>query len=150
LVLGRLAHIYGFTSMPPMPPRAQDVAARARAVKNALTWLDSMQPIQSAPAWLLLAPEGADQLEDGLGVPPAGLGRFIGLLAQRGLCILPAAAWEEQGVLHVRFGPTYNLNLPANLPRAELDQAVSVLVMQKIADQLPGRDRALGDRIYIG
>ncbi|MEI7849461.1 MAG: hypothetical protein WCK35_26925 [Chloroflexota bacterium] len=137
LVLGRLAHIYGFSCMPPMPPRARDVAARAQAVNNVLTWLDSMQTIQSAPAWLLLAPEGADQPDDRLGVPPAGVGRFIALLAQRGLCILPAAAWEQAGVLHVRFGPTYQLNLPPNLPRAELDQAISVLVMQKIADQLP-------------
>jgi hypothetical protein len=139
LLLRRLARIYGFTSMPPMPPRARDVAARAHAVNNALTWLDSIQPTPTAPSVLLLAPEGSDQLDDRLGVPPAGVGRFIALFSQRGLCILPAAAWEQAGVLHVRFGPAYQLNLPPNLSRARLDQTVSTLVMQKIADQLPER-----------
>ena len=37
-LLKRFSHIYGFTSMPPMPPRPQDVAARARSVRRVLAY----------------------------------------------------------------------------------------------------------------
>ena len=131
LVFKRLAHIYGFTNMPPMPPRKQDVAARAWAVRKVLSSLD-----QATRSFLLLAPEGRDHPHTGLAVPPAGVGRFMALIAEKGLCILPAAGSEQDGALVVRFGPAYQLDLPRKLARDELDQFVSSLVMERIANLL--------------
>ncbi len=49
----RIAHVYGFTSMPPMPPRAWEASARAIAVREVLAWARrEAQPV------IVLAPEG--------------------------------------------------------------------------------------------
>jgi 1-acyl-sn-glycerol-3-phosphate acyltransferase len=132
LLLKRLARVYGFMGMPPMPPRAGDVAERARSVRSVLAWLEQFrEPV------LLLAPEGSDQPGGILSRPPAGVGRFMALMAARGLSILPAAGWEQDGGLYLRFGPPYRLSLPDGLARDELDLAASAVVMRAIAALLP-------------
>lgn len=131
-VLKRLARLYGFISMPPMPPRARDVAARAASVRATLTWLE-----ETSEPLLILAPEGGDQPGGRLTRPPAGVGRFISLLAARGLKILPAAGWEQADRLCVRFGQPYTLALSAMTGKNELDRAASDLVMRAIAALLP-------------
>jgi hypothetical protein len=55
--LKRLANIYGFTSMPPMPPRKKDVTARARSVRARLEYV-RLHP----GSMLALATEGRDDL----------------------------------------------------------------------------------------
>ena len=55
-LLRRFSKIYGFTTMPPMPPREKDVAARARSVRETLAFAR-----QHPQAVLGLAPEGGDQ-----------------------------------------------------------------------------------------
>ena len=115
-------------------PRAQDVAERATSVRAVLSWLDrTPEPV------LLLAPEGADHPGGCLAFPPAGVGRFISLLAARGLSILPVAGWEQSGAFRLRFGPPYQLeNTGANgFTRDEMDRAVSNVVMRAIAELLP-------------
>lgn len=132
-LFGRLAGIYGLASMPPMPPNPQDVEARAAAVRNVLAYVES-QP----QAVVCMAPEGRDVSTGGLGWPPSGAGRFISLLAARGLAILPVGGWEEGGELKIHFGPLFRLERPqAGGKREELDRLIAETVMKRIARVLP-------------
>ena len=135
-LLKRFARIYGFTSMPPMPPRPQDVEARARSVRGVLAFA------QSHPqAMLGLAPEGGDQPGGLLSMPPAGAGRFILLLAEQGFPILPVGCFEEAGAFCLHFGQMYHLKIPDGLTGKEKDHAGARFVMQSIAPLLPERLR---------
>jgi hypothetical protein len=127
----RLAHVYGFLSMPPMPPRPKDVALRAAAVREALAYVE-----RTPKAVLCLAPEGHDMPDGKLGRPPAGVGRFLSLLARGGLPIVPAGAWEEDGALTIRFGAAFRLEPPA-AERETRDRQAAEIVMRGIACLLP-------------
>jgi hypothetical protein len=131
-VLKRLARVYGFSAMPPMPPREKDVAERAAAVRAVLAHL-----AENPAALLLLAPEGGDQAGGRLTWPPSGVGRFISLVAARGMNILPVGGWEQDGRLCVCFGRVYRLELAKQLSGREKDRAASQQVMCAIADLLP-------------
>lgn len=131
-LLRRLADLYGFTTMPPMPPRPRDEAARALAVRRVL------EHARQHPAAILgLAPEGMDMPGGVLNWPPAGVGRFIALLAGLGFPIIPVGAYEQDGAFCLRFGPAYGLELAGGLPAAEKDRLVARRVMAAIAAQLP-------------
>lgn len=132
-LFGRLARVYGLISMPPMPPSPRDVEDRAAAVRRALAYLES-QP----KAVLCMAPEGRDMGTGGLGWPPSGAGRFIALLAARGLWILPAGGWEEGRELLIRFGDPFRLEKHQTKERREeMDHRIAGTVMKRIAEQLP-------------
>jgi hypothetical protein len=136
-LLKRLAHVYGFTTMPPMPPRPQDVEARARSVRDYLLYA------RAHPRSILgLAPEGSDNPPTGaLTWPAPGAGRFLLLLANQDFPIVPVGAYEEAGELCLRFGETYTLNLPHGLPADEKDRAAAEIVMRRIAALMPERLR---------
>lgn len=135
-LLKRLAHIYGFTTMPPMPPRPRDMEARARSVRATLLY------VRGHPQAILgLAPEGGDQPGGLLNWPPAGAGRFILLLAAAGFRIVPVGAYEEEGAFCLHFGETYKLRIPDGLSVDEKDHAAAEIVMRTIARQLPVRLR---------
>jgi 1-acyl-sn-glycerol-3-phosphate acyltransferase len=135
--LPRIARMYGFATMPPMPPRPQDVRARAEAVRRVLRYLQEHQD-----AILMLAPEGRDNVEDGsLARPPQGVGRFLLQLSSRGLAVLPVGGWEAGGALNIRFGPAYSLDLPLGLGAHERDRVASESSMGHIAALLPQRLR---------
>jgi 1-acyl-sn-glycerol-3-phosphate acyltransferase len=135
-LLQRFAGIYGFTSMPPMPPRPKDVNARARSVRRVLAFARS-----HPKAMLGLAPEGGDQPGGLLTMPPAGAGRFILLLVEQGFPILPVGCFEEAGTFCLHFGEMYHLKIPDKLMSKEKDVAAARSVMQKIAPLLPERLR---------
>lgn len=131
-LLGRLAHIYGFTSMPPMPPRPGDVTRRALAVRRLLTYA------RDHPAAVLgLAPEGMDMPGGQLSWPPAGAGRLIASLSDLGFPVTPVGAYEQCGAFWLHFGPAFRLQVPAALPAEEKDRFVARTVMTAIARQLP-------------
>lgn len=50
IVLARAARVYGFTTMPPMPPRQNDVESRARSVRRVL---DDLVTTQSWPCTVI-------------------------------------------------------------------------------------------------
>jgi hypothetical protein len=135
-LLKRFSQIYGFTTMPPMPPRPQDLQARARSVRRLLAYA-RLHP----QAILGLAPEGGDQPGGLLNMPPAGAGRFTLLLAERGFPIIPVGCFEEAGALCLRFGEMYNLQIPAGLTSKEKDCSAAGSVMRRIAPLLPERLR---------
>jgi hypothetical protein len=131
-VLARVAKIYGFTTMPPMPPRDRDVAERARSVRGVL------EHIRTHPEAVIgLAPEGMDNLAGVLSMPSPGAGRFVSLLANVGFPIVPVGCYEDAGALCLRFGPVYRLPVPSRTAAAERDRLASEFVMGKIAALLP-------------
>jgi hypothetical protein len=135
-LLWRFAKIYGFTVMPPMPPRPRDVERRARAVRRTLAYAR-----QNPDAILGLAPEGGDQPGGQVSRPAPGAGRFLLLLAGQGFRIVPVGAYEEAGELCLRFGPGYRLSTPDSLSADEKDRAAAGQVMGQIAALVPTRLR---------
>jgi hypothetical protein len=135
-LLRRLSRVYGFTRMPPMPPRPRDVGARARAVRAALAYA-RLHP----QALLGLAPEGGDQPGGRANWPPSGAGRFVALLADGGRPVLPVGAYEEGGAFCLNVGQVYRLELPPGLSGEGRDRAAAGIVMRRIAALLPGRLR---------
>jgi 1-acyl-sn-glycerol-3-phosphate acyltransferase len=135
-LLRRFSKIYGFTTMPPMPPREKDVAARARSVRETLAFAR-----QHPQAVLGLAPEGGDQPGGVLNWPASGAGRFVLLLADRGYPVLPVGAYEDNGEFCLCFGTSYQLQVPTGLGPDEKDHCCAQTVMSAIAAQLPLRMR---------
>jgi len=116
LLLKRLASIYSFTTMPPMPPRAKDVEARAISVRVVLEYVrHTRDPI------LGLAPEGYDPPGGVLTHPVSGVGRFGLLLSNAGLKFIPVGAYEADGIFTVHFGEAYELSVPRHLSADEKD-----------------------------
>ena len=131
-VFHRLAGIYGFTIMPPMPPDPYEVAGRARSVREVLSFAKD-----TPTAVIGLAPEGGDSGTGALQAPPQGAGRFILHLAHHGFLIVPAGLYETADRLRLCFGPHYRLSLPAGLSTGERDLQASRTVMRAIACLLP-------------
>ncbi len=132
LLLTRMADIYSFTSMPPMPPRTQEAQARAIAVR------DMIHHARLTPQPLIgFVPEGMNSPDGRLSLPPAGTGRVIGHLSGMGLAILPVGLFEQKGALCLHFGKPYRL--PENLSCADKqqDHAIAQWVMTAISRLLP-------------
>jgi len=127
----RVAQVYGFVPMPPMPPDPSEVEARALGV---LQTVRLARRLAHEGGMVGLAPEGRD-VPEGLGQPPEGAGEFIALLVRAGLPVLPVGVAEAEGRLRVSFGPPFVPQTPPD--RAERDRAVAQQVMAAIARQLP-------------
>ena len=135
-LLRRFSKIYGFTTMPPMPPREKDVARRARSVRETLSYA------RAHPQCILgLVPEGGDQPGGLVNWPASGAGRFVLLLAEQGFPVLPVGMFEENGELCLRFGAAYRLQVPPRFGTDEKDRAAAKIVMSAIAAQVPPRLR---------
>jgi len=116
-LLQRIGNVYGFTTMPPMPPRPKDVEFRARSVRTVLSYVQ-----KNTTAVLGLAPEGGDQPGGRLTLPASGAGRFGLLLAGLGLKFLPVGVYEAEGEFCLNFGLPYELNIPPGLSSNEKDR----------------------------
>lgn len=128
----RVAHTYGFTCMPAMPPDPNQAIERARAVRRVLRYAKGTHhPL------IGLAPEGRDGNNSTLQAPPPGAGRFVTHLAQLGLLVLPAGIFEEGESLNLRIGTPYSLTLPHDLAANQVDAWASRTVMHAIAALLP-------------
>lgn len=132
VLLQRIARVYGFTNMPPMPPREKDVDARAASVRAVLDYVKrTNDPI------IGLAPEGHDPPEGTLTRPAPGVGRFGLLFARAGLSFVPVGAYEADGIFHLQFGPPYTLTVPHDLAADEKDGQASQIIMKSLARLLP-------------
>lgn len=131
-VFRRVARVYGFVTMPPMPPRPDEAAARAKSVLKTVRLARSLA---KTGGMIGLAPEGRDHAGE-LGELPPGAGQFIALLVETGLPVLPAGVWQEAGRLRVRFGPVFAPAIPPR--RAGRDAAVAGEVRAALATCLPG------------
>lgn len=135
IALHRAACIYGFTTMPPMPPRPKDVEARAASVRRVLELARGRELI------IGLAPEGGDQPGGVLTMPASGAGRFCLLLHGLGYRFVPAGVYEEDGALHLDFGASFGLDVSRSYPADERDALAARQVMSRIAPLLPPRLR---------
>lgn len=132
ILLQRIASVYSFSTMPPMPPRDKDVRARAAAVRAVLEYVrHATNPL------LGLAPEGYDPPGGILTRPAPGVGRFGLLLAKAGLQFIPVGAYEGEGAFCIHFGEAYELNVGSDLMPDEKDQQASQIIMERIASLLP-------------
>lgn len=139
ILLQRIAHIYGFTTMPPMPPREKDVQRRAASIRAVLEYV--MCAREPEPV-LGLAPEGYDATDTGvLARPFRGVGRFALLLSKAGLKFSPVGAYEEDGEFHLHFGEAYELQVRRGLSTEEKDRQASQMIMERIAVLLPAQLR---------
>jgi hypothetical protein len=130
--LKKIAKTYGFTSMPPMPPREKDVSARAQSVRQVLSYVEKTQdPV------VCLAPEGGDMPGGRLAYPPLGAGRFMAHLAKKGLKVIPVGVFEQEGFLCVHFGLAYELAIRRSFPSDHLDHEIARKIMKNIAPLLP-------------
>ncbi len=137
IALHRAARVYGFTTMPPMPPRRKDVEARAESVRKVLEVVRREKNVIIG-----LAPEGGDQPAGRLTMPAPGAGRFALLLAAAGLRFVPAGIFEADGALCLRFGAAYELIVPPRgLSSDEKDRAAARIMMGNIASLLPSHLR---------
>jgi 1-acyl-sn-glycerol-3-phosphate acyltransferase len=130
-VLSRIAKVYGFTTMPPMPPRQKDVEARAHSIRQVLEVMRQENII------LGLAPEGGDQSGGRLSMPAPGAGRFGLLLANLGAEFIPVGAYEAYGEFCLNFGEVYKLGVPPKLSAREKDCCAARMIIGKIAPLLP-------------
>lgn len=136
-LLARIARMYAFTLMPPMPPRPQDLAARADSVRRILRAARNSHPPMA------MAPEGMDSPDGRLMPPPAGAGQFIAHLAQAGYALAPVGAYEEENAFCLNFGKVFRLLSPAAPGPESRDRETTNLVMQSIAGLLPERLRGI-------
>lgn len=131
----RLARIYGFTRMPPMPPHPSEVSLRASAVRKVLHYArHTSQPV------IGLAPEGGDPpdlVNVTIQLPPAGAGRFVMLLAEQGLQIIPAGVYESEGQFWIKFGLPYRIIRDHTCSPDRQDIRVRQIVTSQIASLLP-------------
>lgn len=136
-ILHRIAGVYGFTAMPPMPPRPEDTVERAAAVRAVLDVVKSSK----APPIIGLAPEGGDSVDGRLVRPASGLGRFGLLLSSAGLKFVPVGAYEAERVFSLHFGAPYELSVPHDLPAGDKDALAARAIMEHIAQLLPSHLR---------
>jgi hypothetical protein len=126
----RIAGIYSFTAMPPMPPRPFEQAARAKAVRQMLVAARG-QP----PPVFGISPEGQDTPGGTLMRPHPGVGRFLHHLSGMGYPFHPVGVYEEAEWLCLRFGHPFHLRVPPGLAKDELDRCASQV--EALAWQLP-------------
>jgi 1-acyl-sn-glycerol-3-phosphate acyltransferase len=126
----RVAQVYDFVTMPPMPPDPDEVEARALAARRTV---QLARRLVDEGGILGLVPEGRDT-PGLLGDPPAGAGSFIALLVQTGMPVLPTGLVELDGHLRLSFGPLFVPEIPQR--RADRDRAVINQVLDAIAAQL--------------
>jgi 1-acyl-sn-glycerol-3-phosphate acyltransferase len=130
--IGRIAHLYDFLRMPPVPPDPADAQERALAVRQVIQYAR-----QATSPVIGLAPEGGDIYNIKMGWPPPGAGRFILHLNRLGMPVVPIGINEVDGALCYRFGPAYSLEIPPDLPVQEQDTLAIRQVMGAIAALLP-------------
>lgn len=132
ILLKRIAYIYNFTTMPPMPPRPNDVERRAASVRAVLAYVRAAKdPV------LGLAPEGYDYPLGILSRPARGVGRLGLLLSKSGMRFIPVGAYEADGMFHLHFGERYELKVSGHLSAEEKDQHAIQLIIKRIACLLP-------------
>ncbi|HUI87760.1 MAG TPA: hypothetical protein VLX61_03435 [Anaerolineales bacterium] len=136
LLLRRGARMYGFTTMPPMPPRPSDVGARAASVRAVMNYVKQTQePV------IGFAPEGGDQIGGRLTMPASGAGRFALLLAAQGLRFEPVGIFESGGELCLHFGKAYDLSGGPHGSSDKKDRRAARAMMERLAPLLPSQLR---------
>lgn len=124
IVFQRVARVYGLVAMPQRTSRAMGRAAALRRLAR----LMAEEPIGLTPE-----AAGSGRLVE----PLEGSGLFLQSLSERGIPFVPVAAWEEDALLTVRFGPPFSLSIPKRGQREARDRLAREQVMVAIGRLLP-------------
>ena len=143
-VLKLIAEVYDFTLMPPMPAEPGETQERAIAIRELFQLAMTNKDMSFA-----FAPEGRDYPGGVLGKTPPGFGRFIREFCRMGFRIQPAAIYEEDSNLILKFGNPFSLMDREGGSRQIEDDEISNQIMTAIARLLPSRLRG-GYRIHEG
>lgn len=130
LVFRRLADMYGAITTPPLPAIPEEQNERTVIIRKLFRLLKN-----DLQAVLCVAPEGRDSFAGGLGMPAEGAGKLLLHLDKQLSKIVLVGVWERFGRLILNFGEPdtlKNRNFSKNI-----DNEVSMLVMNKIASLLP-------------
>lgn len=122
----RIAAVYGLVIVPRAAERAVGRAAAMRSI---------LQVVGRQREPIALFPEGVGKGD--LVEPQPGTGAFLLVLSRRGIPILPAALFEEEGALTVRFGPPFQIRIPERGKKGDRDRLARGQVMVNIGRLLP-------------
>lgn len=122
----RIASVYSLVIVPRSPERVMGRAAAMRSI---------LQVVEKQREPIGLYPEGVG--EDVLIEAMPGTGMFLASLSRRGIPILPAGVYEDDGALTVRFGPPFAVELPQTTDRDERDRLAREQVMANVGRLLP-------------
>ena len=125
--LASINRVYGFLSMPSMVKGLSTPLSRAAAVRRVI------QFVRTHPNAIIgLAPEGQDSPLDGVGLAPAGGGKFMLQLNRMGLPLLPVTVAENSGQLIVKFGQAFDITVEADTPPEKVDESVRRAVRDRL------------------
>ncbi len=130
ILFRQLAGMYGFITIPPMPPAQDELTERTMSIRKLMRFIH-----ENPDTILCIAPEGQDFEHGKFGEPPEGTGIFIFQIQKHLEQIIPVGVWEEEGRLILRFGEPYSLDKGCR--NNDSDMEISDLVMDKIASLLP-------------
>jgi 1-acyl-sn-glycerol-3-phosphate acyltransferase len=122
----RIATVYSLVIVPRSP---EQVMGRAAAMRSILEVVEK----EGEPIGLFPEGVGKDVLVEAM----PGTGLFLSSLSKRGVPILPAGIYEENGVLTVRFGPPFRMQPPQGAAREERDGLAREQLMLHIGRLLP-------------
>ncbi|OGO46011.1 MAG: hypothetical protein A2W34_05630 [Chloroflexi bacterium RBG_16_64_32] len=122
----RIANVYGLVIV---PRSGEARVGRAAAMRSILQVMDK----QGEPIGLY--PEGVGNQILIEAMPGTGL--FLRSLSKRGVPVLPCGIYEEEGVLTVRFGPAFSVEVREAARKEERDRLAREQVMAHIGRLLP-------------
>ena len=131
----KIAKMYGFISMPPMPPDPRDALDRAIGVRNLIQKARKMENVA-----ICMAPEGRDYPGGNLGWSAEGSGKLILQLSQYIPTTIPAGVYEKQGSLHIHFGKELNIKQFQGplVDNKQVDRFMMKAIAQLIPENLRG------------
>lgn len=133
LLFPRAARVWGLIMMPPRPT---DVAGRAGALRKVLSYLKANAGEAGPGAEpVALFPEGQASVELREALP--GTGGFLHRVSGRGVPLLPAGVFQDNGGLVVRFGAPFQLGEAPTATQSEVDAWARERVMVAIGRLLP-------------
>jgi len=121
----RIAHVYSLIIVPRSPQRG---VGRAAAMRSIMEVVEQGEPIGLFPEGM-----GRDVLIEAM----PGTGLFLHSLSRRGTPIMPAATYEKDGVLTVRFGAPFFIELLEGAAKEDRDRLAREQVMAHIGRLLP-------------
>jgi hypothetical protein len=130
-ILSSFRRVYGFLPMPTMVPGYSDIPGRSAAIRQVIHYCH-----HHPTAIIGLTPEGQDSPPHGVHLAPVGSGKFILQLNRMKLPILPTVMNEKDGCLIIKFGKEYDLPAKIDLPPAQVDETMRVMVRDRILELL--------------
>ena len=128
--------MYGFVTMPPMPPVPHEIQERVLGIRQLMQLAR-----QKWKLVICMAPEGRDFTGGVLGMPPLGSGRLIAQLQKYLPNIITVGVYEGEGRLIVKFGQPFSIKLGEKLDSRSIDNMVISRIMTAIAQLLPAHLR---------